>query len=143
MGGYVMISSLKSLTSYFPRNVLEELSKDLKGKKFRLHLVNKKSKHDLTLICSARDIVKLDRNKREVYNLKDTEITIYSGNLECGDYYIKSIVDDSSSKGKLLDYEKIPPRIGWGNIIFLKKGVVSDYYKNYFNHNFINVYAIV
>ena len=43
MGGLVVISGLKSITNYFPRNVLESLSKDLKGQKFRLHIINKKS----------------------------------------------------------------------------------------------------
>lgn len=138
-----MIASLKSLTGYFPKNVLEELSKDLKGKKFRLHLVNKKSTRDLSMICSSRDIVRLDKDHREVYNLKDYETVVYSGTLECGSYVIKTILDGSSYKGSILDYEKVYPCIGWENVILLKKGVVSDLYKNYFNHNFINVYAIV
>ena len=138
-----MICNLKSLTNYFPRNVLEELSKDLKGKKFRLHLVNKDSKKEVVAACSFRDIVKLDRNKREIYNLKDTNVVVYYGELECGDYYIKSIVTDEGDRGEIIDYEKIPPTVGGDNIIMLKKGVVSDHCKNYFNHNFINVYAIV
>lgn len=138
-----MITGLKSLTSYFPKNVLEELSKDLKGKKFRLHLVNKKLARDLDMICSTRYITRLDKNEREVYNLKDTELTVYCGTLECGDYYIKTILDGSSDRGSILDYEKVPAFIGYDNVILLKKGVVSDFYKNYFNYNFINVYAIV
>lgn len=139
-----MIKGLESLTKYFPRNVLEELSKDLKGKKFRLHLINKKTARDLYIICSEREIIRLDKNHREVYYLKDLESTIYSGRLELGDYYVKSIVNDPSCyKGELLDYERVSPLIGWENVILLKKGVVSDLHKNYFNHRFINVYAIV
>lgn len=138
-----MIASLKSLTGYFPRNVLEELSKDLKGKNFRLHLVNKKSSRDLPMICSTRDIVRLDKNHNEVFNLKDLETVVYSGTLECGSYVIKTVLDGSDYKGSILDYERVSPFIGWENVILLKKGVVSDLYKNYFNHNFINVYAIV
>lgn len=139
-----MIKGLESLTKYFPRNVLEELSKDLKGKKFRLHLVNKKTARDLYLICSEREIVRLDRNYREVYSLKDLESTVYFGTVQLGDYYVKSIIDDPNDyKGELIDYERVNPLIGWENVILLKKGVVSDLNKNYFNHNFINVYAIV
>lgn len=138
-----MIEGLKSLTSYFPKNVLEEVSKDLKGKKFRLHVVNRKSARDLMMICSSRDIVRFDKSNREVYNLKDTELKVYAGTLECGDYIIRTILDGSSYKGSILDYEKVPPYIGFDNVILLKKGVVSDLNKNYFNYNFINIYAIV
>ena len=139
-----MIKGLESLIKYFPRNVLEELSKDLKGKKFRLHLVNKKTARDLYIICSEREIIRLDKNNREVFSLKDLESTVYCGRLELGDYYVKSIVSNPSSfKGELIDYERVNPLIGYENVILLKKGVVSDLSKNYFNHNFVNVYAIV
>lgn len=143
MGGLVVISGLKSITNYFPKNVLESLSKDLKGQKFRLHIINKKSSRELLMICSVRDIVRLDKNNKEVYSLKDTETQVYSGSLECGSYFIKTIIDGSDYKGTILDYERVNPLIGWENVILLKKGVVSDLYKNYFNHKFINVYAIV
>lgn len=139
----MVIKGLKALSSYFPNNVLEELSDDLKDKKFRLHLVNKKTTRDLTMLCSFRDIIRLDKNNNEVYNLRDNELILYSGSLECGEYIIKTILDGSDDFGRILDYEKIPPKLGNDNTILMKKGVVSDSYKNYFNHNFINVYAIV
>lgn len=126
---------------YFPTEVVKELTKDLSGKEYRLTIVEKDMARDLNMICSHREIKRIDTDDKELLNIEDSDIVVYYGNLTPGDITSHTKLM-KSGKFESLNYRLVEPIIGKEPILMVKSGVKSDRLKGYFNHKYNAVYII-
>lgn len=131
----------KEVSKYFPSSIVKELTKNLKGKKYRLNVIDKSKARDLDVICSNREIKRFDLREREIYSIKDNRVDVYFGDISVGDLvsHAKQIDSDTFFTIK---YEKDKPIIGKGPILLVKRGETSDSMRGFFNYKYNNVYII-
>jgi len=131
----------REVSKYFPPSTVKELTKDLKGKKYRINVVERAKTRDLDVICSNREIRRFDVSNREILTVKDDSVMVYYGDIEVGNIVSHSVQIDSDSYFSI-KYEKDKPKIGSGPILLVKKGKTSDLMRGFFNYGYNNVYII-
>lgn len=136
-----MPSLKQEVGKYFPIDAVNELANDVRGKRYRLTVIEKYKARDLNLICSHTEIKRYNIEDIELMSIEDLGITLYYGDLYPGELtsHVK-LLDDGNIQ--TLKYESSKPVIGNGPILIMKKGTRSDLIKGYTNFEYNNIYII-
>lgn len=122
------------LNLYFPTDIIEYLENYVKGKEFKVTIVNKHFSKDLFSICSMRDLCLLDEDNSIIKSTRDVLVDVIYGDVILGK--ISTHLKINNGVNEVIKSIKTNHIIGEDSLLIAKHTETSD-------KSFLNIYAIV